>query len=179
MSFSDRAILWLHIAAAVFTIGPVTAAVLATPRYIRKRNTVVVGYLCRVTEIYAIGSLLVLIFGIIITQLLHDFSKPWVSASITLYIVAAVLLILIMRDQRKAIAALAAAQAAADATARSEESAQSAGSDAAPERGDQPATAAGELRIAAVERGRIASMAGVTSLIWLAILVLMVWGSQS
>ncbi len=45
MSFSDHAVLWLHVAAAVFTIGPVTAAVMATPRYIRKRNTVVVGYL--------------------------------------------------------------------------------------------------------------------------------------
>ena len=131
MSFSDRAILWLHIAAAVFTIGPVTAAVLTTPRYIRKRNTVVVGYLCRVTEIYAIGSLLVLVFGLIIAQLLHDFGKPWVAASITLYAVGVVLLILIMRDQRKAIAALAAAQARENTTERSEDPAQSAGSDAA------------------------------------------------
>jgi len=32
---------------------------------------------------------------------------------------------------------------------------------------------------AAVERGRIASMAGVTALIWLAILVMMVWGANS
>jgi hypothetical protein len=31
--------------------------------------------------------------------------------------------------------------------------------------------------IANVERGRIASMTGVVSLIWLAILVLMVWNS--
>jgi hypothetical protein len=42
--------------------------------------------------------------------------------------------------------------------------------------GDQPsATAAADLKIAAVERGRIASMSGITALIWLAILVLMVW----
>jgi len=181
MSFSDRAILWLHIAAAVFTIGPMTAAVMATPRYIRKRNTVVVGYLRRVTASYAIGSLLVLVFGLIITQLLHDFSKPWVSASITLYVVAAVLLVLITRDQRKAIAALAEAEAvaSADATDRSEEMAQSTGQDPAAARGGQPATAAAELHVAAVERGRIAMMAGITALIWLAILALMVWGSQS
>jgi hypothetical protein len=31
--------------------------------------------------------------------------------------------------------------------------------------------------VASVERGRIASMAGVVSLIWLVILVLMVWNS--
>jgi Predicted integral membrane protein (DUF2269) len=179
MPYSDRAILWLHIAAAVFTIGPVTAAVMATPRYIRKRNTVVLGYLCRVTEIYAIGSLLVLLFGLIITQLLHDFSKPWVSASITLYVVAAVLLVLIMRDQRKAIAALAAAQATADGTDRSGEKDESSDDDTEAASGGQPASAGGELHVAAVERGRIASMAGITALIWLVILVLMVWGSQS
>ena len=91
MSFSDHVVLWLHIAAAIFTIGPGTAAIMSTPRYIRKRNTVVVGYLYRITRIYALGSLLTLIFGLIITQLLHDFNKPWISASITLFVVAAVL----------------------------------------------------------------------------------------
>lgn len=187
MSFSDRAILWLHIAAAVFTIGPGTAAIMSTPRYIRRRNTVVVGYLYRITRIYAIASLLVLIFGIIITQLLHDFSKPWVSASITLYVVAAVLLVLIMRDQRKAILALAAAEARAVATVRSgnsadaiadPESSADAGTPVNPEDLTE-ATVTSDLHTAAVERGRIATMAGVTGLIWLAILVLMVWGSNS
>jgi hypothetical protein len=32
-----------------------------------------------------------------------------------------------------------------------------------------------DQRVAAVERGRIASIGGVTTLIWLVILVLMVW----
>jgi hypothetical protein len=36
------------------------------------------------------------------------------------------------------------------------------------------ATAA-QVHVATVERGRIASLAGVVSLIWLVILVLMVW----
>ncbi len=180
MSFTDRVVLWLHIAAAVFTIGPATAAIMATPRYIRKRNAVVLGYLRRVTGIYAAGTLLVLVFGLIVTQQLHDFSKPWISASITLYVVSAVLLILIVRDQRKAVNALTAAQAAADATDRSDE-AEEAGPDQEAAHGErpQPGAAAGELRVAAVERGRIAMMAGITALIWLAILVLMVWGSQS
>ena len=176
MSFSDHVILWLHVAAAIFTIGPGTAAIMSTPRYIRKRNTVVVGYLYRITRIYAVGSLLTLIFGLIITQLLHDFSKPWVSASITLFVVAAVLLILIMNDQRKALTALAAAEGAADARVRSDESDERTEGDGAAAGGDQPGTtAAGELKIAAVERGRITSMSGITALIWLAILVLMVW----
>jgi hypothetical protein len=58
-----------------------------------------------------LASLLTLVLGLIITQLLHLFSKPWISTSITLYVVAFVLLVLIMRDQRKAIAALAARNA--------------------------------------------------------------------
>jgi hypothetical protein len=32
-----------------------------------------------------------------------------------------------------------------------------------------------DLKVAAVERGRITSMGGVTALIWIAILVMMVW----
>ena len=176
MSFSDHVILWLHIAAAIFTIGPGTAAIMSTPRYIRKRNTVVVGYLYRITRIYAVGSLLTLIFGLIIAQLLHDFNKPWVSASITLFVVAAVLLVLIMNDQRKALTALAAAEEAADAGLRSDDPDKGTEEDGVAAGGDQPpATAAAESKIAAVERGRIASMSGVTALIWLAILVLMVW----
>jgi Predicted integral membrane protein (DUF2269) len=204
MSFSDRAILWLHILAAIFTIGPGTAAIMSTPRYIRKRNLVVVGYLYRVTRIYAVGSLLALIFGLVMAQLLHVFSKPWISVSITLYVVAAVLLVLIMRDQRRAISALAAAEAPADATVRSEDPQKGTESEGAAAGGDQPGTTAAqptsaqptapqptasqltatqptraqEVRIAAVERGRIASMSGVTGLIWVVILVLMVWNSH-
>jgi len=179
MSFSDRAVVWLHIAAAVFAIGPGTAAILATPRYIRKRNMAVLRYLCRATEIYAVASVLVLVFGLIAAQLLKDFSKPWLSASITLYVVAAVLLVLIMRDQRKAMTALAAAEVPADATDRSEYRDEN-GSDPDAAGGGQPTTAvAAELKIAAVERGRIASMSGIVALIWLAILVLMVWGGTS
>ena len=176
MSFTDHIILWLHVAAAVFTIGPATAAIMSTPRYIRKRNVVVVGYLYRITRIYAVASLLTLIFGLIITDLLHDFSKPYISASITLYAVSLVLLVLIMRDQRKAIAALAAAEGSADATVRSGAAGTATESQAAAAGDVQPVTtAAAGLRTAAVERGRIASMSGVTALIWLVILVLMVW----
>ena len=66
---------------------------MSTLRYIRKRNTVVVGYLYRITRIYAVASLLTLIFGLIITDLLHDLSKPYISASITLYVVSIALMV--------------------------------------------------------------------------------------
>jgi Predicted integral membrane protein (DUF2269) len=197
MSFADHAILWLHVTAAVFTIGPGTAAIMSTPRFIRKRNPVIVGYLFRTTRIYSIGTLLTLAFGIVLTGMTHKFSQWWISVSLTLFVVAFILLLLIMRDQRKALSALdhAAGAAVADGV---EASARSAGSGAAAEaeadgtaqpvtEGDRPAAGgaapaaatarhtSADLNAAAVERGRIASIGGVTALIWLVILVLMVW----
>lgn len=191
MSFADHAILWLHITAAVFTIGPGTAAIMSTPRYVRKRNTVVVGYLFRTTRIYSFAALLTLVFGLILTGMTHRFSQWWVSVSLTLFVVAFVLLVLVMRDQRKALAALEAADraegriegrpaegtavAAGEAASRSGEP-EEAPAEAGPPTADRPTAIAGrDLRVAAVERGRIASIGGVTALIWLVILVLMVW----
>ena len=194
MSFADHAILWLHVTAAVFTIGPGTAAIMSTPRFIRKRNPVIVGYLLRTTRIYSLGTLLTLAFGIILTAMTHKFSQWWISVSLTLFVVAFVLLLLIMRDQRKALSALdrAAGAAVADGVEASTRSADSGAADGAQPpvtEGDRPAIggaepAAGAARptgaaadrlTAAVERGRIVSLGGVTALIWLVILVLMAW----
>src|ERR1700761_6789723 len=113
MSFGDKAILWLHITAAVFTIGPGTAAIMSTPRFIRNGNAVVVGYLFRTTRIYSFGTLLVLVFGLILTGMTHKFSQWWVSVSLTLFVVAFILLMLIVHYQRRAISALDAAAGAA------------------------------------------------------------------
>jgi hypothetical protein len=196
MSFADHAILWLHVSAAVFTIGPGTAAIMSTPRFIRKRNPIIVGYLFRTTRIYSLGTLLTLVFGIILAGMTHKFSQWWISVSLTLFVVAFILLLLIMRDQRKALTALdrAAGAAVADGVEDSVRSADSGAAaveagpaDGAQPDGAQPAlegappaavttlSAAGDRHTAAVERGRIASIGGVTALIWLVILVLMVW----
>ena len=109
MSFADHAVLWLHLVAAIFTIGPGTAAIMSTPRYIRRQNTVLVGYLYRTTRIYSIAALLTLIFGAVLAGLTHKFSQWWISVSLTLFVVAFVLLILIIRDQRTALTALTTA----------------------------------------------------------------------
>lgn len=200
MSFTDRLILWLHIGVAIFTIGPVTAAIMSTPRYIRKRDVVLVGYLHRLTRIYAIASLLVFVFGLVLADLLNEFSKPWASISMTLFVVSIVLLVLIIRDQGAAVAALqreaaasvsaprSAAAAGGKATAKTTGAGGSGSHDdtiaddaagKAPGGAGAPApgvpAASDPDRVAAVERGRIASLGGVTSLIWLVILVLMVW----
>jgi hypothetical protein len=179
MSFAEHAILWLHVAAAIFAIGPGTAAIMSTPRYIRKQNTVVVGYLYRTTTVYSSAAVLTLVFGLILTGLEHKFSQWWISVSLTLFVVTCVLIVVIIRDQRKALVALA--QADETAVGTGEVTVRSVEIDDVPVEtvtaGDaQPATAgAGVLRVAAVERGRIAAMGGITALIWLVILVLMVW----
>ena len=204
MSFADHAVLWLHLVAAIFTIGPGTAAIMSTPRYIRRQNTVLVGYLYRTTRIYSLAALLALIFGGVLAGMTHLFGQWWIVVSLTLFVVAFVLLMLIIRDQRTALTALTTAddtvaaergqvdrsaevaRASAEAAGPPETTAEGQQAEAAG--GEQPATTVASdvrpslttdprtgLRLAAVERGRIAMMGGITAVIWLVILILMVW----
>jgi len=180
MSFTDRLLLWFHIGFVIFTIGPVTIATLSTPRYIRTRNVVVLRYLARMTRIFGAGSLGVLLFGIIAGQSLHDMTKAWVTVSMTLFVVALVILLLIMRDQHRAIVALEGVEIPVVSNAAGQPAAPDptgAGDDepGPPEPPSPPHEQGAAL--ATVERGRIASLSGVVSLIWLAILVLMVWNA--
>jgi Ca2+/Na+ antiporter len=208
MSFSQHLVLWLHVAFVIFTIGPATLAIMSTPRYIRQRDLRILRYLSRMTVVFAIGSLGVLIAGLALASMLSEEGKPWVIVSATLFLVAIVLLILISRDQRHAIRALEAATSTAEsaltltgaqAATALEHPAGEAGDAAAPDEpgvsGTQPAgtvAASGQpapavhgtgdagvipAHLASVERGRIAMLGGVVSLIWLVILVLMVWNS--
>ena len=110
----------------------------------------------------------VLVFGILAadTGTHKDLGKPWLTAAMTLFVVALALLVMIIRDQRAAIRAV-------EASARADTAAGDAGADpAAAAQGGGATTAA---HVASVERGRIAAMGGVVNLIWLVILVLMVW----
>jgi hypothetical protein len=188
MSFPQNLVLWLHLAFVVFTIGPVTLAIMSTPRYIRHRDVRIVRYLTRITFIFAIGTLGVLIAGMALASMISVDGKWWVIVSATLYVVALLLLGLIVRDQRKAIKALDEAAAttpsaevvAADSHPSSPAEAAEpadAGPAAAPDidaTAGQGSAAIGS-HVATVERGRIAMTGGVVSLIWLVILVLMVW----
>lgn len=181
MSFTDRLVIWLHVAFVIFSIGPVSIAILASPRYIRHRNVPVLRYLLRTTRIFGAASLGVLIFGAVAAEQLKELSDAWVTTAMTLFVVALVLLVLIMRDQRKAVVALeTAAQHEALATANTGPDANGQGGDArdAPDAEAIPlgsASASQAAHTASVERGRIASLAGIVTLIWLVILVLMVW----
>ncbi|MER7547320.1 hypothetical protein ABTW95_30360 [Spirillospora sp. NPDC127506] len=188
MSTSDRILLILHIGFAIFTLGPLTAATMSTPRYIRKRNTAVVRFLNWTTRVYGLATLGIFLFGLGLAQ--GDFAQAWLTVSMTLFIVALVLLLIVERDQRKAVhllelaaaeesrTAVPAAPARPDAGADEPGDGERAGEKAAEKTGEATggatATAAGG-EIAAVERGRLAALSGVIALLWLVILVLMVW----
>lgn len=187
MSFSQHLVLWLHVAFVVFTIGPVTLAIMSTPRYIRRRDVAIVRYLSRITFVFTLASLGVLIAGMALASMLHEEGKPWVIVSATLFLVAIVLLVLIVRDQRKAVKAL---EEAAVPVGLAEAPAEAPAAAAIPADGDAdgqpaasttpPALPAGQAAVAhlaSVERGRIAMIGGFVSLIWLVVLVLMIWNA--
>jgi len=183
MSFTDRLMIWLHVAFVIFTIGPVTIAILSSPRYIRKRNVAVLRYLLRMTRIFGTASLGVLAFGLAAAQELKKLSAAWVTTAMTLFVVSLVLLVLIMRDQRRAVVALETT-AEHEALATANTASAPAGQDG-PRPDDAPDAQAIPLapgqdspaHVATVERGRIASLAGIVTLMWLVILVLMIWNS--
>src|SRR5215831_17559531 len=108
MSFSQHLVLWLHVGFVIFTIGPVTLAIMSTPRYIRRRDIRILRYLTRMTFVFAVASLAVLIAGFALASMLGEEGKWWIIVSATLFIVAVLLLGLIHRDQRHAIRALEA-----------------------------------------------------------------------
>ena len=113
MSFPQHLVLWLHVAFVIFTIGPATMAIMSTPRHIRKRDIRILRYLSRMTLLFGVGSLGVLVAGIVLSSMIGKASKPWIIVSETLFLVSVLLLGLIHRDQRHAIKALDTATATA------------------------------------------------------------------
>jgi MFS family permease len=100
--------LLLHVGFAIFTLGPLTAALMAAPRAIRAKNVPVLRSIERTTRIYGIGSLGVFIFGLVLGIVLGGgiLGRWYMSASMTLFLVGVVLLFLIHRDLRAATKAL-------------------------------------------------------------------------
>lgn len=104
MSPLDHLLLWLHIGFAIFALGPLTAVTSVTPRYIRARDLSVLRYLHRATRIFGLLTIGVFLFGLLLGR--SALGAPYLSVSMTLFVVAAVLLVIVERDQRTAIAAL-------------------------------------------------------------------------
>ncbi|MFC4008287.1 hypothetical protein ACFOY2_13730 [Nonomuraea purpurea] len=113
-------LLWLHIGFAIFTIGPVTAATMTAPRVIRNKNVPALQIIQRMTRIYSLGSIGVFVFGVALGATLGNgvLGKWYMTASMTLFIVAAVLLVLIDRDLRTAVRVLSTENAEDDVKAQ-------------------------------------------------------------
>lgn len=198
MPSSERLLLILHIGFAIFTLGPLTAATMASPRQIRNGNLVVLRYLIRTTRIYGLGTLGVFLFGLFLAG--GEFDHVWLSASMTLFVVAMVLLVMVDRDQQRAahklelaattahpgtgaaVAEPAAGSAAETGTATDTTAGTSTGetTGASPSPAAEPAGVSApstppDQLVAQVETGRIAALSGVIATIWLVILFLMVW----
>ncbi|MEV4095298.1 hypothetical protein [Streptosporangium saharense] len=109
-------LLWLHIGFAIFALGPLTAVTMSTPRFIRSRDLNVLRYLHRTTRIYAIGAIGVFVAGVLLGR--DYLGKPYLSISMTLFIVAAVLLVIVDRDQAAAIKLLSAEPSTDDVKAQ-------------------------------------------------------------
>ncbi|MEV7806584.1 hypothetical protein AB0O28_26910 [Microbispora sp. NPDC088329] len=108
MSPLDHLLLWLHIGFAIFALGPLTAVTSVTPRYIRAREVGVLRYLHRATRLFGLLTIGVFLFGLLLGLAIDRgaLGAPYLSVSMTLFVVAAVLLVIVERDQRTAIAAL-------------------------------------------------------------------------
>ncbi|WP_113704818.1 hypothetical protein [Nonomuraea lactucae] len=113
-------LLWLHIGFAIFTIGPLTAVTMAAPRAIRTRTVPVLQNIQRTTRIYGVGSLGVLVFGVALGAALGDgvLGRWYMTASMTLFFVAIVLIFIIDRDLRAAVRVLASEETDDDAKAQ-------------------------------------------------------------
>lgn len=107
-------LLWLHVGFAIFALGPLTAVTMAAPRAIRTKNVPLLRFLQRSTRIYALATLGVFVFGAILGG--SHLGLPYLTISMTLFIVAAVLLVIIDRDLRSAVRVLETPDTEDDAT---------------------------------------------------------------
>jgi cytochrome bd-type quinol oxidase subunit 1 len=110
-------VLWLHVLAAIFVIGPLTVAMSAAPRAIKAgaEGLPLLRWLHRTTRYYGLGALLVFATGAWLVPLdKHvSFDTGWLSAAMAMFIVAILLVLFSAREQGKAVKTLEAGNDAA------------------------------------------------------------------
>ncbi|HEY5222624.1 MAG TPA: DUF2269 family protein [Microbacteriaceae bacterium] len=153
----DTVLSILHVAAAVFIVGPMAILPMTAMRSVRAGDGAQVARLAKSTNLFTLLSLLVVVFGFGVmgmasAQYHVTIASTWIWLSVVMYIIAFVLsLVVVVPTMRKAAAALQAS---------SESATTGSAADAAPAANRYPAIAAGS---------------GIASLLLLAVVVLMVW----
>jgi uncharacterized membrane protein len=151
-----RAVLVIHVVLAIFLIGPLVAAANQVGRELRGGSAGTVRLLTRTVTIYGWASLLVGIVGFGLVRDRFSFSDGWLIASIVLFVVASVVVLALLAPMLRRATAAAPTGASGPATDPASNAATSAG---------------GTAGLAS----RAAALAGVASLCYLAIAVLMTW----
>ena len=151
-----RAVLVIHVVLAIFLIGPLVAAANQVARELRGGSAGTVRLLTRSVTIYGWASLLVGIVGFGLVRDRFSFSDGWLVASIVLFVVASVLVLALLAPLLR--------RATAAPTGTGTGSPTGAGDPAGGTAGDTAALAP-----------RAAALAGIASLCYVAIAVLMTW----
>lgn len=104
----------LHVALAVFLIGPLTVVVAATPAAIRggAPSVPLLRWFARTTRFYGLATVLVLVLGIALVSPDYSYGQLWIWGSLVLFAVAIVLLLRVVEPGQQA--ALEAIEAGGD-----------------------------------------------------------------
>jgi uncharacterized membrane protein len=158
----------LHVLAAVFIIGPLVVIPMSGLRAVRLGDLAMVKAATRQTTLYGLLSLLVFAFGagrVMVEDRRYDFGTPWVTISMTLFVVAIALVLGLLVPSLQKAATLIEAGTMVHAEG---------GKKAA----DVTVTARAQDLHTKAEldsvRGRIAASSGVASLLLVLITILMV-----
>ncbi|MEO6886445.1 MAG: DUF2269 family protein [Jatrophihabitantaceae bacterium] len=97
-----KILLALHLLFAIFTIGPLVHAATTAGRGVRKGDAAATATSSRILRIYAIASVLVIIFGFgLMSSKRHGvevakFSQTWIWLSAVLWLIAVVLILAVV-----------------------------------------------------------------------------------
>jgi uncharacterized membrane protein len=115
-------VVWLHVFAAIFLIGPLTVAMSAAPSAIKagEESLSLLRWLHRTTRYYGLGTLLVLATGAWVVGVSKEvaFDSAWLSVSMALFILGFLMVLFSAHEQRKAIATIEAGDDASVAGGR-------------------------------------------------------------
>jgi hypothetical protein len=109
-------VLWLHVGAAIFVVGPLTVAMSAAPRAIRDGADALplLRWFYRTTRYYGLGTLAVFATGALVVPLNKHvaFDTAWLTASMAIFVIAFLLVLFSAREQHRALTSIEAGNGA-------------------------------------------------------------------